>query len=65
LLASVLDPTRDTVPFAMEGSVPPAHAMPKGCRFHPRCPLAFDTCRVVEPALAPTPAGHDAACLLI
>jgi peptide/nickel transport system ATP-binding protein len=49
LLASVLDPSRDTVPFAMEGSVPPAHAMPKGCRFHPRCPLAAGPCFTVLP----------------
>jgi peptide/nickel transport system ATP-binding protein len=49
----------------LRGETPDAVHIPSGCRFHPRCPLAFDTCRVVEPALAPTPAGHDAACLLI
>jgi peptide/nickel transport system ATP-binding protein len=51
LLASVLDPGRDTTPFAMEGSVPPAHAMPKGCRFHPRCPLAAGPCFTEVPPM--------------
>ncbi|HST15408.1 MAG TPA: ABC transporter ATP-binding protein [Gaiellaceae bacterium] len=49
----------------LRGETPDAVHIPSGCRFHPRCPLAFDACRVEEPALAPTPAGHDAACLLI
>jgi peptide/nickel transport system ATP-binding protein len=51
LLASVLDPGRDATPFAMEGSVPPAHAMPRGCRFHPRCPLAAGPCLTEVPPL--------------
>jgi peptide/nickel transport system ATP-binding protein len=49
----------------LRGETPDAVHIPSGCRFHPRCPLAFDTCRLEEPALARTPAGHDAACLLI
>jgi peptide/nickel transport system ATP-binding protein len=49
----------------LRGETPDAVHIPSGCRFHPRCPLAFDTCLVEEPALAPTPAGHEAACLLI
>jgi peptide/nickel transport system ATP-binding protein len=51
LLASVLDPGRDSTPFAMEGSVPPAHAMPAGCRFHPRCKLAAGWCFTKVPPL--------------
>jgi peptide/nickel transport system ATP-binding protein len=32
--------------------LPPAlFERPRGCRFHPRCPLAFDRCRVEEPSL--------------
>ena len=37
---------------------------PKGCRFHTRCPYAFDRCRVEEPPLRPVEAGHLAACHL-
>jgi peptide/nickel transport system ATP-binding protein len=33
------------------GSPPDLRAAPPGCAFHPRCPLAFDTCRTVLPAL--------------
>jgi len=31
------------------GSVPAPDAWPAGCRFHARCPLAFDLCRAREP----------------
>jgi len=33
------------------GSPPDLRAAPPGCAFHPRCPLAFDTCHTVLPAL--------------
>jgi len=33
------------------GSPPDLRAAPPGCAFHPRCPLAFDTCRTVLPSL--------------
>lgn len=36
---------------SIEGSVPSLEAMPKGCRFHLRCPHAFAPCKVSEPAL--------------
>jgi peptide/nickel transport system ATP-binding protein len=34
----------------------------RGCRFAPRCPLATDVCRSVEPAMAEFRPGHFAAC---
>ncbi len=33
------------------GSPPDLTNPPKGCRFHPRCPFAFDKCRLIEPKL--------------
>jgi len=33
------------------GEVPEATSWPAGCRFHPRCPQAFQKCRVQEPEL--------------
>ncbi len=46
------------------GETPDAAHIPTGCRFHPRCPYAFDRCRVEEPPLFDVGAGHEAACWL-
>jgi oligopeptide/dipeptide ABC transporter ATP-binding protein len=46
------------------GETPDAAHIPSGCRFHPRCPLAFDRCRVEEPPLLQVGDGHLAACWL-
>lgn len=48
----------------LRGEVPSAAAIPAGCRFNPRCPLAFDRCRVGEPPLIRVGDGHQAACWL-
>jgi peptide/nickel transport system ATP-binding protein len=37
----------------IEGSMPRLDAIPAGCAFHPRCPRAFDRCRVERPGLLP------------
>ncbi|HEX5827945.1 MAG TPA: ABC transporter ATP-binding protein, partial [Candidatus Limnocylindrales bacterium] len=46
------------------GETPDAAHIPPGCRFHPRCPLAFDRCRTDEPPLFDVGDGHQAACWL-
>ncbi len=63
LLASVpsLD-LRERRLRTIEGTVPPAHAMPAGCRFNPRCALAEERCRDLEPPLVPVGNGTNAAC---
>jgi sarcosine oxidase len=43
---------------------PNAVVLPTGCRFHPRCPVAFDRCRVEEPPLFDLGGGRAAACWL-
>jgi len=49
------------LPADLPGDVPdPAHP-PSGCRFHPRCPLAQDSCRELDQRLAPV-AGREIAC---
>jgi peptide/nickel transport system ATP-binding protein len=48
----------------LKGDVPSPINPPKGCRFHTRCPYAFDRCRSEEPMLRPTEHGHLAACHL-
>jgi peptide/nickel transport system ATP-binding protein len=53
--------TREHRLRTIEGTVPPAFAMPPGCRFNPRCGLVRGVCREQEPVLGP--AGHgQAAC---
>jgi peptide/nickel transport system ATP-binding protein len=52
LLASVLtpEPGLGLPDVALgEGYPDPAH-IPEGCRFHPRCPIAVDRCRIEAPA---------------
>jgi peptide/nickel transport system ATP-binding protein len=48
----------------LKGDVPSPINPPSGCRFHTRCPYAFDRCRVEEPALLPVGPGQVAACHL-
>jgi oligopeptide transport system ATP-binding protein len=44
------------------GDIPSPVAPPSGCRFHTRCPIAFDRCKVEVPAFAEYAPGHFAAC---
>ena len=46
------------------GQVPAATAWPAGCRFHPRCPYAWDKCVAEEPPLLDASEGHTARCWL-
>jgi peptide/nickel transport system ATP-binding protein len=50
--------------YILKGETPNAAAIPTGCRFHPRCPLVFDRCRVEEPPLFDVGDGQQAACWL-
>jgi peptide/nickel transport system ATP-binding protein len=46
----------------LQGDPPSPIDPPKGCRFHPRCPIAQDRCRVDRPALTSLPDGTSVAC---
>jgi peptide/nickel transport system ATP-binding protein len=52
------------LPEALSGEIPDPANPPAGCRFHPRCPLAFDRCRVESPPLVTVDAERDVACWL-
>ena len=66
LLDSIPSPTitRDTLMPAIAGSVPSLLDTPKGCRFHPRCPRAFDPCPTDEPPLFQLPNTRESRCWL-
>jgi peptide/nickel transport system ATP-binding protein len=48
----------------LKGDVPSPINPPKGCRFHTRCPYAFDRCRSEEPKLRLLADDHFTACHL-
>jgi peptide/nickel transport system ATP-binding protein len=60
----VPDPTAKRQRIILTGDVPSPINPPSGCRFHTRCPFAFDRCRVEEPVLRAVGAGHNSACHL-
>jgi peptide/nickel transport system ATP-binding protein len=62
------DPDQRTTPQILEGETPNPVHVPSGCRFHPRCPVAVERCREVDPELrgvAGVAAEHRAACILL
>jgi oligopeptide/dipeptide ABC transporter ATP-binding protein len=54
-----------TLPEALSGEVPDPANPPTGCRFHPRCPLAFDRCKRDVPPLVEVGHNRKAACWLV
>ncbi|HSQ27326.1 MAG TPA: dipeptide ABC transporter ATP-binding protein [Anaerolineales bacterium] len=59
------DPTIKRERIILQGDVPSPLNPPKGCRFHPRCPVAIDICSHEEPKLVDIQGGHQAACWLV
>ena len=49
----------------LKGDVPSPLNPPKGCRFHPRCPVAIDQCSVDEPIFREISPDHMVACWLV
>jgi peptide/nickel transport system ATP-binding protein len=60
----VPDPTARRQRMLLSGDVPSPIDPPAGCRFHTRCPLAFERCRTEEPLLRPVGTAHQSACHL-
>ena len=59
LIASTptMDANVSTTLYQIPGNMPPLTAIPAGCAFNPRCPIAEDKCREVVPQLV-----NDVAC---
>ena len=65
LLGSVprLDAPQGARLVPIPGAPPSMAALPPGCPFAPRCPLAIDDCRAAEPDLIVIAPAHQAACI--
>jgi oligopeptide/dipeptide ABC transporter ATP-binding protein len=62
--APLPDPRAKRERIVLEGDVPSPMKPPPGCRFHTRCPYAFDRCKVDEPQLRRQSDGRVVACHL-
>jgi oligopeptide/dipeptide ABC transporter ATP-binding protein len=64
LLATVpdLDRPRQEPLATIQGQPPDMSALPAGCPFHPRCPLATNRCVSERPPLVTHPDGQRVAC---
>ena len=63
------DPRVRAEPQILRGETPNSVRIPPGCRFHPRCPMAIEECKAVDPQLsrpkAATAEDHLAACIRV
>ncbi|MGC5362761.1 ABC transporter ATP-binding protein [Streptomyces sp. DT24] len=58
-------PASRHAPRGLPGDPPDPSALPSGCTFHPRCPVAVDSCATRDPELWDAGAGRRAACVLV
>ncbi|MEV6887211.1 ABC transporter ATP-binding protein [Streptomyces sp. NPDC051135] len=57
------DPASRFAPRGLPGDPPDPAAVPSGCAFHPRCPVALDLCATEDQALRKAGARRRAACV--
>ena len=59
-----LDPDEKKERIILQGDVPSPINPPTGCRFHTRCPIAVERCKIEEPLLRELSPAHHVACHL-
>ena len=63
------DPRQQTEPQILQGETPNPVHVPVGCRFHPRCPIAEERCKQIDPELHRAEGSqtddHRAACIMV
>ncbi|MEU9774923.1 ABC transporter ATP-binding protein [Streptomyces sp. NPDC047968] len=57
------DPASRRAPQGLPGDPPDPAALPTGCAFHPRCPVAVAACTTEDQVLVAAGEAHRAACL--
>lgn len=65
LLSSVPSLHDTSTPEFIPGAPPDLAEPPPGCRFHPRCPYAFEPCDTDDPPPMEIEGGHVARCWLL
>lgn len=56
------EPRKGKARSILQGETPDPLYLPKGCRFHPRCPIATERCQEEEPSLSLVDHDHLVAC---
>jgi peptide/nickel transport system ATP-binding protein len=64
LMASLPSLEQKEAAKGIPGLMPSLYDKPQGCPFHPRCPAAFDRCKVEKPLLQTVHPHRDVACHL-
>lgn len=59
------DPSSRFAPRGLPGDPPDPSALPSGCTFHPRCPVALDSCTTEDQPLREAGTAWRAACVRI
>jgi len=49
----------------IKGEVPSPLSPPSGCHFHPRCPMAMESCKTGRPALREVSPNHFISCFRV
>jgi oligopeptide/dipeptide ABC transporter ATP-binding protein len=57
-----MNPSEKCRRIVLKGDVPSSVNIPRGCRFHTRCPDRFDRCSIDAPRFADIGGGHFVAC---